>query len=139
MDHTSLLALLKVLAAVGPTNLMLLIALPGGLALILSVVFLWLYMRRTDRLMLRSDQLAESYRSDMDAAMRQAASHQAELRQMYENNVELVRQAQRTADSLQTTIVTSTTTMAELATLVRTNQYCPKVRLEKDARGPQGG
>ncbi len=137
MDQTSVLALLKVLAAIGPSNLMVLIVLPGGLALMLSVCFLVLYMRRTDKLMLRTDTLVNQYRDDTRIALQQAREHQSELREMYENNVLLVEQTQNIATSLQTTVVRNTEALTRLAVEISQNQYCPLNRLEKQAKGPQ--
>jgi hypothetical protein len=126
MDPTSVAGVLKILAAIGPTNLVILMMLPGGLMLVVVVAILIPHIK-----------LIHRYREDMQRALAQAEDHQQELRRMYENNVVLVEQAQRTADSLQTTIVKSTAAMSELAVLIRTNQYCPYVRLEKQAKGPQ--
>jgi len=55
-----------------------------------------------------------------------------ELRQMYERNVSLVERYQSLAGDLKDIIVLSTQVMTALTEEVRTNQYCPMLRVEKE-------
>jgi len=61
-----------------------------------------------------------------------------EARRMYESNVKLVRAYENLAGDLKDIIVMNTQTMTKLADSINTNQYCPQVRLQKQAKGPRG-
>jgi len=67
-----------------------------------------------------------AYRDDM-----------TELRQMYKNNVHLVEAHEALSKDLKEIIVMNTEIMTQLVESIRTNQYCPGVRLEKRAKGVQ--
>jgi hypothetical protein len=66
----------------------------------------------------------------------------AEIRGMYEKNVELVKRYTELASSfrdmaleLKAVIVLNTQTLTRVCDDVNKNQYCPQVRLRKDATG----
>jgi len=68
------------------------------------------------------------YKSDMD-----------EQRKMYASNVKLVESYDRLAGDLKDVVIMNTQVMTKLVDAINTNQYCPQVRLEKQAKGKQGG
>lgn len=55
--------------------------------------------------------------------------------EMYENNVDLVKRYESLATDLKDVIVLNTRVNTELVEAIRTNQFCPVVRLEKSAQG----
>jgi len=57
---------------------------------------------------------------------------------MYEKNVSLVEKYEKVASDLKDVIILHTQTTTTLIRDIRTNQYCPAVRLEKKAMGKQG-
>ena len=56
---------------------------------------------------------------------------------MYENNVKLVKDYAELAEDLHDVVIMNTQTMTRLVDNIKTNQYCPAVRLEKKAGGIQ--
>jgi len=62
----------------------------------------------------------------------------AEVRQMYEDNVRLVRGYEKLAEGLQDIVVLSTQVMTEVRAAVVANLFCPLMRkdpkVERDAR-----
>jgi len=61
-----------------------------------------------------------------------------EIRLMYESNVRLVTHYEDLARDLKDVVLMNTEAMTTLAKDVRGNQFCPMVRLEKQAQGVQG-
>lgn len=55
---------------------------------------------------------------------------------MYEDNVTLVKDYSKLATDLHDVVIMNTQAMTQLIGSIRTNQYCPAVRLEKKAKGP---
>lgn len=72
----------------------------------------------------RYDRLLCQYRRDMQ-----------ELRDMYEKNVILVKSYERMADELHDVVILNTQAVTGLVDSVKGNQFCPMVRLKKDAIG----
>lgn len=60
-----------------------------------------------------------------------------EARRMYESNVKLVRAYESVAGDLKDIVVMNTQALTKLNDNIKTNQYCPQVRLEKKAKGVQ--
>lgn len=56
---------------------------------------------------------------------------------MYENNVKLVEDYSRLATDLHDVVIMNTQAMTRLIDNIKTNQYCPAIRLEKKANGVQ--
>ena len=56
---------------------------------------------------------------------------------MYEKNVNLVEDYAALAKDLHDVVIMNTQAMTRLVDSIKTNQYCPAVRLEKKAGGPQ--
>ena len=54
---------------------------------------------------------------------------------MYEDNVTLVKDYARLANDLHDVVIMNTQAMTRLIDSIKTNQYCPAIRLEKSARG----
>jgi hypothetical protein len=60
-----------------------------------------------------------------------------EMRAMYENNVDLVKITQRLATDHKDVLLMVSQVMQKVCDDIRSNQYCPNVRLKKDAKGVQ--
>lgn len=58
--------------------------------------------------------------------------------EMYENNVNLVEDYSKLAKDLHDVVIMNTQAMTRLIDNIKTNQYCPAIRLEKKANGVQG-
>jgi len=69
-----------------------------------------------------------------------AAYHEdaTEARRFYDHNVKLVENYESIARDLHNTVVLNTQVITEVCEAVNTNQYCPLIRLDKLAKGPQG-
>ena len=93
-------------------------------------------------LWLLSDKAAQrallAYREDTLRQTQEHAAALSEVREMYKNNVDLVKNYQHIAEGLQTLIVLNTQTITKLCDKVESNQYCPQIRLKKEAIGRQG-
>lgn len=71
--------------------------------------------------------LATSYRKRHD-----------EVVEMYKSNVRLVEAYADATTGLRQVVTMNTEAMTKLCDQVTNNQYCPMVRIDKKARGPQG-
>jgi len=56
---------------------------------------------------------------------------------MYKSNVRLVEKYEKVANDLKDMIVLNTQTITRLVDNINNNQFCPMVRLEKQAKGVQ--
>jgi len=54
---------------------------------------------------------------------------------MYENNVKLVKDYSKLAVDLHDVVIMNTQIMTRLVDSIKTNQYCPAIRLQKLAKG----
>ena len=70
--------------------------------------------------------ILESYRDDTQAAV-----------QRYEDNVRLVTHYEDLAGDLKDVVMMNTQAMTQNYQAIKTNQYCPQVRLEKKSKGAQ--
>ena len=70
--------------------------------------------------------ILESYRDDTRAAV-----------QRYEDNVRLVTHYEELARDLKDVVMMNTQAMTQNYQAIKTNQYCPQVRLEKKSKGAQ--
>lgn len=133
MENTAMQALMLFLAHQSPSALvMILFALIGSpLAVTVIVLVAWIKDNRKQATTL------SAYRSDMDKALKSYGEHIAQLAEYYEHNVELVKSWQQIAEGFRDTVVLNTQTLTEVCQLIKTNQYCPHVRINKAARGPQ--
>jgi Na+-transporting methylmalonyl-CoA/oxaloacetate decarboxylase gamma subunit len=129
MEQAIIQGLTRVLIEMGPGGIVALVLVPG-LGMVMMVLVLWYLQWR------QMSRLHEQYRQDMQVALEQYKKHQQELGDMYMNNVKLVEEQQKVVNALQTTVVRNTEAFASLREAILTNQYCPYVRLEKEAKGP---
>ncbi len=97
---------------------------PGGI-----VFLLWYWSDRSATRMLGA------YREDTMQWRREHEMALAEVRQMYVANVELVKDYKSIANSLQDVVVLNTQTITSLCKAIDDNQFCPMVRLKKQAPG----
>ncbi len=93
------------------------------------VLILWYFgekSRERDLKAYREDtqKILAAYREDVQA-----------VRQMYESNVTLVKSYEALAGSLKDIVVLNTQSVQRQCDLIVNNQYCPNVRLQKDAPG----
>lgn len=101
------------------------------------LIIWWLSDKSANRTMAEYRALLDQYRTDMaKEACRHDCSIQ-EMRQMYENNVELVKNYLRLAGDLKDIIIINTQKWQETHDKIVANQFCPNVRLKKDAEGYQ--
>jgi hypothetical protein len=129
---TALVHLLRALAAwPNWAVLMLLIVLALGSPM---GVLVWFW--RSDSSVMRA--MLAAYREDTVNTDRRVEKYMAEMRSMYENNVELVRDRAADYDQLSKmmtdhhlTITKLTDALARLDASIRTNQFCPAARVEK--------
>ncbi len=95
-----------------------------------GVVFLlWYWSDKSATKMLRI------YREDTMQWRREQEMALGEVRQMYIANVDLVKDYRSIANSLQDVVMLNTQTITRLCKTVEDNQYCPMVRLKKQAPG----
>jgi len=85
------------------------------------IVMIWYFDSKNLR------KILEKYKSDM-----------IEQRKMYESNVKLVQGYESLAHDLKDVVIMNTQAMQRISDSINTNQYCPMVRLEKQAKGKQG-
>jgi hypothetical protein len=101
----------------------------GGLPA--AILMIWYFSSRDTAKLLRQ------YRDDTMSILKQHKSDMDELRQMYENNVELVKLTQNLARDLRETVLLNTAKWQQAHDAICGNQFCPNVRLEKSAKGVQ--
>ena len=95
------------------------------------ILILWFLNERSREKML------QAYREDTDTALERYGEDMRETRRMYENNVKLVESYEDLAKDLKDVVILNTQAMTRLNDDIRNNQYCPRVRLEKRAKGKQ--
>jgi hypothetical protein len=117
MDLLSLDGLIKLVSGFG---------LPG------AILVIWFLSDRN-----HSKTLA-AYREDTLKMHQSGRESLAAVKQMYENNAVLVKAYQNISGGFQDLVVESTKTLTKVCDAIDRNQYCPMVRLKKDAKGPQG-
>lgn len=116
MEGLSFLKLLEFASSFG---------LPG-----LILIIWWVNERSRERML-------QQYRGDMDKTLDQYAEDMRETRRMYESNVKLVKSYEELAKDLKDVVILNTQAMTRLKDDIRSNQFCPHVRLEKRAKGKQ--
>ncbi|MEN6337737.1 MAG: hypothetical protein ABFE01_26075 [Phycisphaerales bacterium] len=80
----------------------------------------------------------KQYREDMSDQRRIYEDGLKEVREMYEHNVLLVRNYESLSGDLKDVVILNTQQWTGTRDDVNRNQYCPMVRLKKDAQGVQG-
>lgn len=116
MEGLSALALLQVGAQFGIAGL---------------VLVLWFLTDRSKEKMLRQ------YREDTQAALEKHEEHMQEIRRMYESNARLVKAYDDVSKDLHDVVIINTQTMQMLCEEIKTNQYCPAVRINEKKKGKQ--
>lgn len=77
----------------------------------------------------------KAYRDDTQKILMAYKDDVQAVRQMYESNVTLVKTYESLAASLKDIVVLNTEAVTRQCDLIVNNQYCPNVRLVKDAPG----
>ena len=95
------------------------------------LVIFWYFDKREVR------RVMDEGRQDLKAVLEQYRNDMQEQRLMYQNNVELVRSYQSIALDLKNIVILNTQKWAETDRSILNNQYCPMVRLDKQAHGKQ--
>ncbi len=101
----------------------------SGLGLPGVILVLWFFSMKAQ------EKALQAYRDDTQKTLLQYRENMGEMRQMYESNAELVEDYQSVASDLKELVVMNTTAITRLIESVNGNQYCPKVRLNKEAPG----
>ena len=112
----SMQSLLGVLTEYGPYGLL---------------IFMWW----NDMRAIRAQQTQHA--KEMQTMMDRYAGDMSEMRQMYQNNVELVKTSNKLAEDLKDVVMINTQAFQRLDDAVEGNRFCPMVRLEKQAHGAQ--
>lgn len=81
--------------------------------------------------------LLETYRADQQALIQKYGDDVKEVRAMYERNVTLVQAYEALGKDLKDVVIMNTQAMTKACDAIASNQYCPAVRLEKQAGGIQ--
>ncbi len=97
-----------------------------GLILILWYLNDRRYAKLMDEYQKKTAEVLRQYRDDFHA-----------VKQMYENNVELVKGYSSLSEALHDTLLLTASKLQGVEDAVKTNQFCPYVRLEKQSKGPQ--
>ncbi len=95
------------------------------------VLVIWYFNDR------RYARILEETKQQTAEILRQYRDDFQNMKQMYENNAELVRNYNTLADKLHSTVLLVASNMQRIEDAVKTNQFCPYVRLEKQAKGVQ--
>jgi len=93
------------------------------------VLVLWFL---TDR---SKNKMMEIYRADMAKILGQYGTDMEEVRHMYESNVRLVQAYDNVARDLREVVIINTQVMQGISEQIRTNQYCPAVRVDEEKKG----
>ena len=80
----------------------------------------------------------QQYREDVIQQRNTYEDGLKEVREMYEHNVLLVDNYQSLARDLREIVVMNTQTLTRVCDDVNRNQYCPMVRIKKEAVGREG-
>lgn len=97
----------------------------GPMGVILIMFYFNIVQNREDR---------KESKSNLDKLMQQYQKDMAEVREFYENNVELVKDYQKLSSELANIIHLNTQVQTRLVDRVETNAFCPAVR----EAGPKG-
>lgn len=90
----------------------------------------------TDRKQLREQH--DMNKKELEQVLKRYGQDMVDMREMYKNNVTLVKNYENIAGDLKEVVIMNTQAMTQICTEIKTNQYCPMVRLEKFAKGVQG-
>ena len=101
-------------------NLAALFEVFGSFGVVGLIVVLWWFDQK------KIWKVLEQYKADM-----------GEQRNMYKSNVKLVESYQGLAQDLKDVVMMNTQAMTQNYSAIKTNQYCPQVRLEKKSIGEQ--
>jgi hypothetical protein len=90
----------------------------------------------TDRKQLREQN--DQHKKDINAVLDRYKEDMVEQRKMYDGNVKLVKAYETVSSDLKEVVMMNTQAVTQLCVDVQTNQFCPNVRLEKQAKGVVG-
>jgi len=100
-----------------------------GLGLPGIILILWYFGDRARERELRA------YREDTNKILSAYKDDVQAIRHMYESNVVLVKGYEALAGSLKDIVVLNTQAITRQCDLIINNQYCPNIRLKKEAPG----
>lgn len=90
------------------------------------VIFLWWYDNRQTR------KIIACHKKDLSVILDRYENDMAEMREMYKNNVELVKDYKSIAGDLKEVVVLNIRECTKMKSSIDTNQFCPLARLDKD-------
>ena len=93
------------------------------------VLVLWFLADRS------KNKMIETFRADIFKILNQYEKDMQELRHMYESNVKLVNAYEDVAKDLREVVIINTQAMQTISDEIRTNQYCPAIRIEEKKKG----
>lgn len=116
MENLSLEAIMKIFGEFGVVGI---------------VVFMWWYDVKAMR------KQSDEHKDEVTAILHGYKTDMADMRGMYERNAHLVERHEELSGDLKDVIIMNTQAMTKLAEHVKSNQFCPMVRLNKEAKGVQ--
>lgn len=97
------------------------------------MLIIWYYSEKSHEKTIRH------YRDDMHKILQQYHEEMIEQRRMYDNNVELVKECLDNSRDLKDVVLLNTQAWQKASDDINRNQFCPQVRLRKEAEGRQIG
>lgn len=98
----------------------------GNFGVLGLIIFLWWYDNRQIR------KIIAEHKEDLSAILGRYENDMAETREMYKNNVELVKDYKSIAGDLKEVVVLNIRECTKMKSSIDTNQFCPLARLDKD-------
>lgn len=102
---------------------------------LLAILVIWWFDRRDMQKVQSANQknitaILEQYKADTAALAHQHEIYMAEMRRMYESNVELVKRSNAIAADFKEVLILNVQTSTELTLAIKGNLFCPLQRLE---------
>jgi hypothetical protein len=114
IDGINLVAMLEVVSRYGTLGIL--------------IVVWW-----TDRRQIREQY--EVHKKEMTGVLERYKIDMVDQRKMYDSNVRLVDSYASVSRDLKEVVIMNTQAMTQLCVDINTNQFCPRVRLDKQAKG----
>ena len=98
----------------------------GNFGVLGLIIFLWWYDNRQTR------KIIACHKEDLSAILDRYENDMSEMREMYKNNVELVKDYKSIAGDLKEIVVLNVRESSAMKASIDSNQFCPLARLDKD-------
>lgn len=118
--------IMTALAAIGLPGLLAAMVSAPALVIVAILVMSHVSMRRMEKAQTQFQEnmraMLEAYREDTQSIIRDAENRHAEVVQYYNKNVDLVKNYERTTDSLQSLVINNTRAFERLTTIMETSR-----------------